>query len=186
MDRHDRWHLLQNKNLLSSETDLDGASTVANVNQFIEKFPKASNNELNRCSVTKIKKPTQETSLHANININQKQKTLPRNSKISRSEESGYDSDMVRSVESKSVKSSDRSDESDSSGLSGYTSDTDTDRCYKQPRRLTDSHQTQRSKSIIPDKPPRKAAKSKLLQVYQNQLRAQTASHQLLQECHCQ
>jgi len=157
MDRHDRWHLLQNKNLLSSETDLDEASTVANVNQVIEKFPKASHNELNRCSVMKTKKPTQETSLHANININQKQKTLPRNSKISRSEESGYDSDMVRSVGSKSVKSSDRSDESDSSGLSGYTSDTDTDRCYKQTRRLIDSHQNQRSKSIIPDKPPRKS-----------------------------
>ena len=160
MDRHDRWHLLQNKNINYSETDLDGASTVANVNQEIEKFPRSiSNQDLERC-IIKVKKHTQEMNLQSDQKINLKQNTLPRNSKLNkctRSEESGYDSDMMRSVTSKSVKSSDRSEESDSSGLSGYTSDTDTDRNFKQQRRISESHQKPRSKSIIPDKPPRKS-----------------------------
>jgi len=161
MDRHDRWHLLQNKNINYSEPDLDGASTVANVNQEIEKFPRAtSNQDLERCPIIKAKKHTQETNFQSDQKINLKQNTLPRNSKLNRctrSEESGYDSDMMRSVTSKSIKSSDRSEESDSSGLSGYTSDTDTDRNFRQQRRISDSHQKQRSKSIIPDKPPRKS-----------------------------
>ena len=153
LDRHDRWHLLQNKNLHSSDTHLDGASTVANVNQVIDKFPKIHHKNLERFSTIQNKKQNRQNSYLTNINNNYGLNSLPRNTKISRSEESGYDSDIVRSVANKSVKS----EESESSGLSGYTSDTDTDRGYKEPKRVTDCHHKQRSKSITPDKPPRKS-----------------------------
>ena len=162
LDRHDRWHLLQHKNLHHEQSDLDESSTVANVNQATGKHARdlQHNNEMSSASHNKKYKPYVQqhpSNSLVNLNTSQRLNSLPRNTKISRSEESGYDSDMTRSVAAKSPKISDKSEESDSSGLSGYTSDTDTQSYYKEPRRAKDTHSQQRSKSITPDKPPRKS-----------------------------
>ena len=160
LDRHDRWHLLQHKNLHHEESDLDELSTVANVNQAIDKNPRVYNADTSSTFHNKKYKPyfqQHHSNSLVNLNISQRLNSLPRNTKISRSEESGYDSDMTRSVTIKSPKISDKSEESDSSGLSGYTSDTETQSYYQEPRRAIDTHPKQRSKSITPDKPPRKS-----------------------------
>ena len=160
LDRHDRWHLLQHKYLHPEESDLDRSSTVANVNQEIDKQVPQHNAEMSSTSHKKKHNPYvhqhQSNSL-VNLNTSQGLNSLPRNTKISRSEESGYDSDVTRSGATKSPKISDRSEESNSSGLSGYTSDTDTQSYYKELRRSKDTDSQQRSKSITPDKPPRKS-----------------------------
>ena len=162
LDRHDRWHLLQHKNMHHEESDLDKSSIVVNVNQNIDKHPRylQHNAEMSSASHNKKYNPyfqQQPSNSLVNLSTSQRLNSLPRNTKISRSEESGYDSDMTRSVATKSPKISDKSEESDSSGLSGYSSDTETQSYYKEQRRAIDTLSKQRYKFITPDKPPRKS-----------------------------
>ena len=94
LTQHDRWHnLLANKNLYSSGTDLDGASTVSTVATAIQvtgKYPGDYQQGRQR-----MKKQSQTNLLYGCQMMN----SLPRNCKLSRSEESGYDSDITRGVD---------------------------------------------------------------------------------------
>ena len=74
-------------------------------------------------------------------------KSLQKGTKTSKSEESGYDSDTVRSVDTKSPKSSDKSKESDSSGLGGYASNIEIEPYYQVPRKARDTYSNLRSTS---------------------------------------
>jgi len=169
LDRHDRWHLIQQNILHSSQGDLDSASLVANVNQDIARYPsdwqKNWHDKTPRQHRDKSK-PDQPLDLlrklpskHNNSNDKNREfdlHTLPRRSKVFKSEESGYDSDTVRSIATNSPKSSDKSEESDSSGLGGYTSDAETEP-VQETKRTQLTCTKPRSKSIAPDKPTRKS-----------------------------
>ena len=80
--------------------------------------------------------------------------SLPRNYKLSRSEESGYDSDMTKNVDTKSPKNYETSEGFDYNEFSGYNFDTEQE---KYAKGLKNTCAKQRSKSIAPDKPPRKS-----------------------------
>jgi len=151
LERQDRWHLLQHKNLDAMDTDLDTASTIANVNHIIDRQTRDVYH-----SMEKLTRSSGQSSSLMNLNTKNVH-TLPRGSRIMKAEESGYDSDMNRSINTNSSKYSERSDGSDSSWISGYTSDADTEKQYRKQKQTRTIYIQPRSKSITPDKPPRKS-----------------------------
>ena len=85
LDRHDRWHLLQHKNLHHEQSDLDESSTVANVNQAIDKHPRVYKAEISSTSHNKKYKPSfqqQQSNSLVTLNTSQQPKSLPRNSLV--------------------------------------------------------------------------------------------------------
>lgn len=160
---HDTWYnIVTNNNKYDSETDLDVASTIVNINQEIDKTEPNKGNEI-LAESKRSKQLNHEIANNSQNNLNRCQMlySLPRNCKISRSEESGYDSDINRSQATISTKNSEKNEESDSSAFSGYNSDLEQEKNIFRLKTPKESFQKPRSKSITPDKPPRKSREIK-------------------------
>lgn len=156
---HDTWYnIVTNNHKYDSETDLDVASTIVNINQEIDKTESNKGNEIlaQRKRSEELKHEIANNSQNK-LNRCQMLNSLPRNCKISRSEESGYDSDINRSQATISAKNSEINEESDSSAVSGYNSDLEQENKRSRLKTPKESFPKPRSKSITPDKPPRKS-----------------------------